>query len=159
MVWAPYKKAFQGKSLFSHLGFQMSIPAQPSDYRRTLDFHPSPSLQPLRLTQVCGLSSTSRGLDWQFLPSVDNLLAPIREVRAPTASSLWGHTSRRLPSNDLRQSSSDPFPRADSAGNSPRGYMKMVSESVSLNFGVDGGTVRTRGLPFNFNSCFRFEWK
>lgn len=147
IVWAPYKKTFQGKSLFSHLKSSDIDSSSAPSYRRILDFPPSPSLQPPRVTQGCSISSTSRSLDWQFLPSVDDLLDPIREIRTPRASSLWGHNFQGLPSSDTGQSYSNPFPRADSVTN-------RVHENVEwINFIEFWGGWRygeNKGIAFQF---------
>lgn len=51
-----------------------------------------------------------------------------------------------------------PVPRTNSTGDALRGFLKVSSESISLDFWVVGGIERTAGLSFNFTFCF-FEWE
>lgn len=138
-------------------GFQSQILAKPSNYRRILNSHRSPSLRgwsrraeflpPAELTQT-----VSSWPQWQVSWFPEGKSGPPEHPdpeHTPFAVS---------PAMTQGNATLILVLRTNSAGDSPRGYMKMSSESISLNFWVDGGTeIRTRGLSFNFSFCFWVE--
>ena len=94
----------------------------------------------------------------RFFPSVAGPWNPTREIGTPRASRLWTHTFWSLHTLVTQGNAPPiPVPRTNSAcQDSPGGFLKVLSESISFNFWVYGRIERSRGLSFNFCFCFCF---